>query len=99
MPDTPPSDLAGAALSEAERDFVKETVRHFYGADAIVRTYGTDPNRLDLHVESDHAADMCLFDCLGVLMTRIDQVSVETTKRGTRVRGSAKFAYRRGVIL
>ena len=41
------------------------------------------------------------YDCLGVLLTRIDrrQISLEVTKRGTKIRGSAKLAYRQGVIL
>lgn len=41
------------------------------------------------------------YDCLGVLLTRLDrdQVSLEVTKRGTKVRGNSKLAYRQGVIL
>jgi len=42
-----------------------------------------------------------MYECLGVLMARIDraQVAMVTTKRGTRVSGDAKIAYRQGVIL
>ncbi len=41
------------------------------------------------------------YDCLGVLLTRIDrrQVSLEVTKRGAKVCGTAKLAYRQGVVL
>ena len=41
------------------------------------------------------------YDCLGVLLTRIDrqQINLEVTKRGTKILGDAKLAYRQGVIL
>jgi hypothetical protein len=40
-------------------------------------------------------------DCLGWLMCEIvrDQISLEVTKRGARIRGDAKLAYRQGEIL
>lgn len=90
-----------APLQEDERSFVIEAVERLYGPDAVVRRYGPDPNRLELHVETDADRDMRVHDCLGVLLTRIDrcQVSLEVTKRGTKPRGSAKLAYRQGVIL
>lgn len=89
-----------APLQEEERTFIRETVRRFYGAGAIVRTYGPEPSQLDLHVETDAQPDMRKFDCLGVLMTRIDRpINLEVTTRGCKARGSAKVAYRQGLIL
>lgn len=103
MPAASPPILsrAPACLREGEREFIKEAVRRFYGQDAVVRNFGPDPDRLELHVETDADDDMRKFDCLGVLLTRIDrrQVSLEVTKRGSKVHGSAKLAYRRGAIL
>lgn len=90
-----------APLRAGERDFIKEAVERFYGHDAVVRNFGPDPNRLELHVETDADDDMRKYDCLGVLLTRIDrqQVSLEVTKRGAKAHGSAKLAYRQGVVL
>lgn len=89
-----------APLQEEERTFIKEAVRRFYGAGAIIRAYGPDPSRLDLHVETDAQPDMRKYDCLGVMMTRIDRpISLEVTTRGTKARGDAKLAYRQGFIL
>ncbi|WP_156347636.1 hypothetical protein [Sphingomonas sp. Leaf9] len=90
-----------ASFQAEERSFIKQAVERFYGSDAIVRNYGPDPDRLDLHVETDVDPSMERYDCLGVLLTRIDRdrVSLEVTKRGTKVRGNAKLAYRQGIIL
>ncbi|RSV15208.1 hypothetical protein CA235_09745 [Sphingomonas sp. ABOLF] len=90
-----------APLQDSERAFIKEVVERFYGPDVIVRSYGPDPDRLELHVETDADPDMRKYDCLGVLLTRIErhQVSLEVTKRGTKARGSAKLAYRQGIVL
>ncbi len=76
-------------------------MEHFYGNDAIVRNFGPDPKRLDLHVETDKAEGMDFYDCVGVLMTRIarDQNNLTVTTRGQRIFGFAKLAYRQGVIL
>ncbi len=72
----------------------------FFEGDAVVRNFGPDPKRLELHVETDADTDMRRYECLGVLLTRIDrQISLEVTKRGAKARGSAKLAYRQGVIL
>ncbi|WP_394760840.1 hypothetical protein [Phenylobacterium sp.] len=40
-------------------------------------------------------------ECLGFLMCDIvrDQISLEVTKRGTRIRGNAKLAYRQGTVI
>ncbi|AJP72440.1 hypothetical protein [Sphingomonas hengshuiensis] len=88
-------------MSQGEIEFIKDTVQRFYGADAVIRNFGPDPNRLEIHVETDAETDMRKYDCLGVLLTRIDraQISLEVTRRGEKVRGSAKLAYRQGVIL
>lgn len=96
MPPRTPSPL-----SQDEIEFIKETVERFYGTDAIIRNFGPDLNRLEIRVETDGETDMRKYDCLGVLLTRIDraQVSLEVTKRGEKARGSAKLAYRQGVIL
>lgn len=98
-PPTPPR--APAPLQEAEREFIKETVKRFYGSDAVARNFGPDPDRLELHVETDADLDMRKFDCLGVLLTHIDrrQIDLEVTKRGAKAHGIAKMAYRQGVIL
>lgn len=98
---SPASPPIPAPLPDEEREFIKEVVERFYGPDAVVRNYGPDPNRLELHVETNAGPDMRKYDCLGVLLTRIDryQVSLEVTMRGSKVRGSAKLAYRQGVIL
>lgn len=98
-PQIAPVDPAPVTTDEAK--FIKQTVRRFYGDDAVVRNYGPNPARLDIHVETDVEPSMEKYDCLGVLMTRIerDQISLEVTKRGSRVRGNAKLAYRQGIIL
>ena len=90
-----------APLTEEEKSFILDTVRRFYGDNAVVRNFGPDPDRIDLHVEADIGRDMTLYDCLGVLLTRIDRasVSLEITKRGSKVHGPAKIAYRQGVTL
>jgi hypothetical protein len=90
-----------APLSAVEADFIKETVRRFYGEDAVTRNYGPNPKRLELHVETSVQPGMEQHECLGLLMCEIvrDQISLEVTKRGTRVRGSAKIAYRQGEVI
>ncbi len=54
-----------------------------------------------LHVESDKDDSLARHECLGVLMCDIvrDQITLEATTRGRRIWGSAKVAYRQGVIL
>jgi len=41
------------------------------------------------------------YDCLGVLMARLnrEQITVDVTRRGRRIRGNAKIAYRQGINL
>jgi hypothetical protein len=98
-PATAPVDPA--PLTSGEAKFIADTVRRFFGDDAVVRNYGPNPARLEIHVETDQDPGMEKYDCLGILMTRIerDQISLEVTTRGRRVFGNAKVAYRQGVIL
>lgn len=88
-------------MTPTEADFVKQTVRRFYGNDAIVRNYGPDPKRLELHVETDVEPGMERHECLGLLMCDLmrDYVGLEVTKRGRPARGSAKIAYRQGEVI
>ena len=97
QPQTPPDDPTPLVREEAS--FIAETVKRFYGQDAVLRNFGADPSRLDIHVETDRDVGMEKYDCLGILMTRIDRpISLVETKRGTPIRGNAKIAYRQGVI-
>ena len=98
-PPMPPKEPA--SLSEEEERYILKTVRAYYGDDAVVRNWGPDPNRLMLHVESDRDIGLALHECLGLLMCEItrDQISLEATKRGERIRENAKVAYRQGMVL
>jgi hypothetical protein len=98
-PASPP--VPPTPVSEVEREFITRTIRRFYGDGAVVRNYWQDPARLELHVETDVEPGMERWDCLGHLMTRIEreQIGLEVTKRGDRIRGKAKLAYRQGVVL
>lgn len=92
--------IAPAPLTTAEADFIIDTVKRFYGQNAVLRNFGSDPTRIDIHVETDRDAGMDKYDCLGVLLTQIERpISLEVTRRGTRVRSAAKLAYRQGQIL
>ena len=93
--------ISPAPLGPTEADFIGRTVRRFYGDDAIIRNYGPDPKRLLLHVETGVEPGMERDECLGFLMCEIarDYISLDVTKRGRRVRGDAKIAYRQGVII
>jgi integrase len=97
----PLEPIPPAPLSKAETDYIKEIVVRFYGDDAVVRNYGPDPSRLQLHVETNADPGMERHECLGLLMCEInrDYVSLEITKRGSRVRAGAKIAYRQGDVL
>jgi hypothetical protein len=90
-----------APLEPEEAGFIKETVRRFYGPEAVVRTYGPDPANLKLHVETVEEPGAEQYDCAGVLYARLnrEQIGFEVTKRGTKPRAEAKIAYRQGVIL
>jgi hypothetical protein len=103
MPQSRPtsSPILPVPVRPDEARFIRETVKRFYGENAIVRSYGPDPKRLLLHVETDIEPGMEQHDCLGVLMCEInrDQISLSATKRGRRIFGGAKLAYRQGEIL
>lgn len=98
-PPLPPQQPA--SVSDVERDFILKTVREYYGANAVVRNYGPDPDHLLLHVEADVEPSSERYDCLGILMAKIARSSIDlvVTKRNSRGTGSAKVAYRQGVIL
>lgn len=98
QPSSPPK--APAPLPADEVAFITETVRRFFGDNAVVRNFGPDPSRMALHVETDRDIGMAEHDCIGVLMTRIDcdQIRLVVTRRGVRVQGEAKFAYRQGIV-
>ena len=100
MLDPPHDPVPPAPLADWEAAFIKQTVQRFYGLEAIVRSYGPLPSRLDLHVETDMPEGMEKYDCIGVLWTRIDRsITIEISKRDARRRGNVKLAYRQGVIL
>ena len=40
-------------LEEDEAKFILETIKRFYGDDAVIRNFGPNPERLELHVEAD----------------------------------------------
>lgn len=88
-------------MSAEEERYVLATIQTYYGADAVVRNWGPDPNHLMLHVESDREEGLARHECLGVLMCEIvrDQITLVATTRGQRIWGGAKVAYRQGVVL
>jgi hypothetical protein len=98
-PAAPPQ--APAPLSEHEERFILETVRRYYGSDAVVRNWGPDPKRLCLHVESDRDIGLERYECAGLIACEIvrDHIGLDATRRGERIRGNAKLAYRQGEIL
>lgn len=98
QPPIPPQQPA--ALSPEEERYILETIRTYYGDDAVIRNWGPDPRHLMLHVESDRDIGLVRHECLGLLMCEIlrDQISLEATRPSGRWR-QAKVAYRQGVIL
>lgn len=89
-----------AQLDPPEAEYIRQCVHRCYGDAAIVRSYGPDPGQLKLHVEADDNNDLVRHECLGWLMCEISRpIDLEVTKRGTRIRGVAKIAYRQGQIL
>jgi hypothetical protein len=96
----PLEPVAPLPLTQAETAFIKETVRKFFGDDAIVRNFGSDPKSLLIHVETSRSSIGERDDCIGIMYCRIDRpIDLTVTKRGSRVRGLAKIAYRQGTIL
>ncbi|GLK42536.1 hypothetical protein GCM10017612_04530 [Novosphingobium resinovorum] len=64
-----------------------------------MRNYGTDPDALAIHVETS-GVQGDVSDFIGILITRLDHIpAVSITKRGTKVQGNAKVAYRQGKVL
>lgn len=98
-PPTPPKQPA--PLPPGEADYIRQCVHRYYGDNAVVRTYGPNPRRLELHVETDTEPGLERHECLGLLMCEIDRdyIGLDVTKRGSRIRGNAKIAYRQGQIL
>lgn len=97
----PIAPKAPAPISAEEAQFILNVVRRYFGDNAVVRNWGPDPKRLSLHVEADQDIGLRCHECLGELMCVInrDQISLDITPRGGRVRGNAKLAYRQGVVL
>ena len=98
-PPAPPKPVA--ELASAEAILVREAVIRIFGTNAVVRNWGTAASELRLHVEADDVAEPRVSELLGLLYARIDRdrIGVDFTKRGTRVSGQTKIAYRQGVIL
>lgn len=89
-----------ATLADEEIAFIKQTIQRFYGDTATIRNFGPDPNLLQLHVEADRDVTLQRWNCLGILMTRIERrIDLVVTRRGTKIFGAAKLAYRQGVLL
>ncbi len=97
----PQAAVPPAPLTAAEALYIKATIARFYGPNAVVRTFGPDPKRLCLHVETTETVGMEQHECLGLLMCEIvrDYISLDFTKPGARAVRSAKIAYRQGVVL
>lgn len=96
-PQAPP--IIPVPLTGEETRLISETVRRFIGEDVVLRNFTRDPEHIAIHVETDRKVGMEKYDCLGVLMTRLNRpIDIEVTRRGTRVRGNAKLAYRGGVV-
>jgi hypothetical protein len=80
--------------------FVREAAKAVFGEDAVVRSFGEDAAKLELHVECSCKPTYGLAEMIGQLLTRLDHMpSIEVTRRGSRVIGIAKIAYRDGIIL
>lgn len=87
-------------LQDELTSFIRDWARQFYGADAIVRNYGTDPKSLRIHVETSNRDSLTRYDLLGALLTRLEHTPhIEITLRGSKARGDAKIAYRQGQII
>jgi integrase len=98
-PPTPPK--SPAALSDAEVSLIKAAVERIFGEGAVVRNWGANPAELRLHVEATDVQGPRVSELLGLLYARIDRdrIGVSFTKRGSRVSGDDKIAYRQGVVL
>jgi hypothetical protein len=96
-PPLAPAPPASLRVGEAE------VISHYYGADAVIRNWGARPDEsfASRGNEPRKAGVGIRYDCLGALFTRIDrkQIDLIVTKRGWPPSGSAKIAYRQGVVL
>ena len=80
--------------------FVKEAARRLFGDDAVVRSYGESPTKLQIHVEYSGEHPNGDAELIGQLLTKIDHMPVvDWTRRGSKARGGEKIAYRQGYIL
>jgi len=98
----PLEPFAPSPLQEGEATFIKDAVLRFYGEDAVVRSFGPDRDHMMLHVEASRLPDgLGYHDCLGIIYAGINRSSISlcVTKRGQRIRGQAKIAYRQGIVL
>lgn len=87
-------------LPEELAILVKEAAQSAFGDDAVVRSYGEDVAKLQLHVECSAVPTFGCAEMIGQLLTKIDHVPiVHATQRGSKVSGNAKIAYRQGYIL
>jgi hypothetical protein len=88
-------------LSDAESALIKGAVTRIFGEDAVVRNCGPDPSVLWLHVEAYDVEEPRVSELLGLLYAKIarDRIGVGFTRRGSRISGSQKIAYRQGVVL
>lgn len=107
-PAKPPlAPLPPYPLREDEAEAVKEIVRHFYGEDAVIRSYGPDTKVLALHVETSRpdavgkSIESPYHDCLGLLLRDIarQRITLEVTLKGSTPVGLTKIAYRQGTII
>ena len=103
MPQASPKSepVAPGRVSETEAEYIRRIIHRYYGKGAVIRNWGPDPKHLLLHVETDRAPQMEKDECLGFLMCEIvrDSIELDVLKRGTKVRGNHKLAYRQGVIV
>ena len=78
-PPLPPKEVA--PVTSAEADYSRSCVQKYYGDDAVVRNFGPDPQRLELHVETAIKPGMEAHECLGLILCEVnrDHVSLEVT--------------------
>lgn len=62
-----------AAIAHGEAEYIRQCVHRYYGQNAVIRNYGPDPRRLELHVETDVDPAMERHKCLGLLMCEINR--------------------------
>lgn len=88
-------------LEDGEVLFIKQTVQRFNGANVVARNFGPDSKILEICVEADFDAGTTRDECLGGLRCRLvrDRIDLTVTRRGSRIQGKARVAYRQGVII